>query len=121
MIAEYGLSLLGGQDASPRVVVFMLVLIGGTITNVMQNNAVVAIMLPIAITMAQTMGVDAMPMAVAVVFGASFAFATPIGTAPMTMSLAAGYRFSDYVKVGGLCNILVIVVTGLCIPLLYSF
>ena len=121
VLAEYGLSLLGGQDASPRVVVFMLVLIGGIITNVMQNNAVVAIMLPIAITMAQTMGVDAMPMAVAVVFGASFAFATPIGTAPMTMSLAAGYRFSDYIKVGGLCNILVIVVTGLCIPLLYSF
>lgn len=121
VIAEKVLGLFGGVNADPYLLVFLIVLIGGMFTNVMQNNAVVAILLPIAITMGQTLGVNTLPFVVAVIYSSSFAFATPIGTAPMTMSLTAGYRFADYVKVGGLCELLAIVATGLCIPLFYPF
>ena len=120
-IAEIALALLGGAHASPHIVLLALILIGGVFTNVMQNNAVVAILLPIAITMAQTLGCSTLPFSVAVVFGASFAFATPIGTAPLTMSLSAGYRFGDYVRVGGLCELLVLLATAVCIPIFYPF
>ena len=121
ILAEKALGLFGGSEANPYVGVFMIGLIGGLFTNVMQNNAVVAILLPIAITMSQTMSVNSLPFVAAVIYSASFAFATPIGTAPMTMSLSAGYRFMDYIKIGGLCELLAILVTGLCIPLFYPF
>ncbi|MGI6463893.1 MAG: SLC13 family permease [Candidatus Scatomorpha sp.] len=121
VIAENLLSLFGGSNANPHVILAVIVLIGGAFTNVMQNNAVIAILLPIALMMAQKMGVNTLPFAAAVVYSASFACATPIGTAPMTMSLAAGYRFTDYLKIGGLCELFAVIATIIFVPVIYPF
>lgn len=123
VMANALLGLFGGKSADPFIIICALVFIGGLFTNVMQNNAVIAILLPIAITMAQELqgGVNVLPFVCAVIYSSSFACATPIGTAPMTMSLAAGYRFSDYIKIGGLCELLVVIITAITIPVLYPF
>ena len=54
----------------------------------------------------------------AVAIAANIGYATPISTPPITMTLSAGYRFKDYVKVGGLLNLLAIVLMIALLPLI---
>jgi len=92
------------------------------LTEMVTNNAVAVVMTPIAIGVAQTLGVDARPFVVAVMFGASAAFATPIGYQTNTIVYApGGYRFSDYVKVGLPLNLSLAVVVCLVVPYLWPF
>ncbi len=65
------------------------------------NSAAAAIIFPIAWSIAVKSGVPIMPIAYAVVFGASAGFATPIGYQTNIMVYGpGGYRFKDYLKVG---------------------
>lgn len=80
------------------------------LTETVTNNAVAVIMTPIAIGLAEVLGLDARQLVVAVMFGASASFATPIGYQTNTLVYgAANYRFMDFVKIGLPMN----VVTGL--------
>ena len=69
-------SLRGLPDWALVLCVF---LIAGTLTEMVSNNAVAVIVTPVAIGLAQTMGVDPRPLVVTVMFAASASFATPIG------------------------------------------
>ncbi|MBO5493970.1 MAG: hypothetical protein J5974_11640 [Pyramidobacter sp.] len=46
----------------------------------------------------------------------NLATATPVGTTAVTMTLPAGYKYMDYVKVGGLLNIILLIVACLFCP-----
>lgn len=74
------------------------------LSNFMSNNSAVAVMAPMAIQIAETFGVDAMAFVMACAIGANISLATPICTANITMTTSCGYRFKDYVIVGGLYN-----------------
>jgi len=92
------------------------------LTEMVTNNAVAVVMTPIAIGVAETLGVDARPFVVAVMFGASAAFATPIGYQTNTIVYApGGYRFLDYVKVGLPLNMSLAVIVCLVIPEFWPF
>ena len=54
------------------------------------------------------------------IIGCNLSFTTPVGTAPVTMTLVGGYRFMDYVKVGGPLNVILLVATIFLIPLIYG-
>jgi len=91
-------------------------------THLLSNNATAILLLPIAITAAQSLGVDPRPFIIAVCFGASACFATPIGYQTNLLVYGpGGYRFSDYLKLGIPLNLLVLVLGSLFIPLIWPF
>ena len=95
-------------------------LIAGVLTELVSNNAVAVIMTPVAIGLAQTMGVDARPLVVAVMFAASAAFATPIGYQTNTLVYGpGGYRFADFLRVGVPLNLLMAVTVTTVVPFLW--
>lgn len=94
--------------ASPFVLLLMLYAVTSILTEVVTNNAVAVIVTPIAIGLAGVTGVDPRPLVIAVMFGASASFATPIGYQTNTLVYgAANYRFTDFLKIGLPMNVAV--------------
>ena len=92
------------------------------LTELISNNAVAVLLTPIAFEIAATMGVDARPFAVAVMFGCSASFATPIGYQTNTYVFGAGgYRFMDFPRVGAPLNLILWVAASVLIPIFWPF
>ena len=91
------------------------------LTNVVSNNAAAVIGTPIAINVANQLGVPVEPFILAVIFGANMSFATPIGyqTNLLLMS-AGGYKFSDFVRVGIPLTVIMWLAFSLILPMLYD-
>jgi di/tricarboxylate transporter len=98
-LAERVLSALG--EASPAMVLSAFVLLIALLTNVMSNNAVAVLFTPIAVGVADGLGVSVEPFAVGIIIAASCAFATPIGYQTNLLVMAPGnYRFGDFARAG---------------------
>jgi di/tricarboxylate transporter len=90
-------------------------------TSFASNNAAAAIMFPIALGTAASVGGDPMPFVMAVLFAASADFATPIGYQTNLMVAGpGGYRFTDYLRIGLPLNMLAWVTTVLMLGLWYE-
>jgi di/tricarboxylate transporter len=114
------LSLSSG--ASPVLVLSGVMLLTSICTHILSNNATAILLLPIAISAAQSLGVDPKPFIVAVCFGASACFATPIGYQTNLLVYGpGGYRFSDYLKLGIPLNLLVMGMASFFIPMIWPF
>ncbi len=89
------------QSMSPTWVLALLMLLMAVMTNVISNNAAAVIGTPIAISIAQEMGMPLEPFVLAVLFGANLSFITPMAykTNLLVMN-AGGYKFNDFVRVG---------------------
>jgi di/tricarboxylate transporter len=91
-------------------------------TEMVSNNAVAVVLAPIVIQIAAAIDVSPVPFLVAVMFGASASFATPIGYQTNTYVFGAGgYHFKDFVKIGVPLNLLLWIVCSALIPLLWPF
>ena len=83
----------------------------------MSNNAVAVVVTPIAVGLAQVLGLDPRPLVVAVMVAASASFATPIGyQTNMLVYGPGGYRFTDFMRVGIPLNLSVGVLASALIP-----
>jgi len=73
----------------------------GLLTNFVSNNAAAAIGTPLAVSLAQALGVPPEPFVLAVLFGCNLCYLTPMGyqTNLLVMN-AGGYRFADFLRVG---------------------
>jgi len=90
------------------------------LTNFMSSTAAASILIPIGAFAAIGAGLDVRPAVMIVAVSTNIGYATPISTPPMTMALRGGYRFMDYVKVGGLFNLLAFGLVLLLIPLVFG-
>lgn len=119
-VAQHALGWLSGYG--PVVTLAAIYLLTALMTEVMSNNAAAVLVVPIAISTAESMGVDAKPFLVAVAFAASTSFATPVGYQTNTMVYTAGgYRFSDFPKIGVPLNLLFWAMAVILIPRYFPF
>jgi di/tricarboxylate transporter len=78
-----------------------LMLVIALLTEIVTNNAAAVLGTPVAMFIAQRLGVPPEPFVLAVLFGANMSYLTPIGYQTNLMVLSAGgYRFSDFFRVG---------------------
>lgn len=118
MIADSFINLVG-KDASPFVIFAALIFICMLLTQFMSNTATVAMLVPIALFICKDMGYNPYTFAMGLIFASNMSFSTPVATTPLTMTLVGGYKFVDYVKIGGAFNVLCyFMVLGL-VPLVF--
>lgn len=108
------------QGLPPIAALAAVYFLGLVLTEFLSNNAVAVIYTPIAMHLAVTLGLDPRPFAVAVMFSASVAFATPIGYQTHMMVYGpGGYKFSDFLRLGVPLDIVTGIVAVLTIPLIW--
>jgi di/tricarboxylate transporter len=91
-------------------------------TELITNNAAAVLIFPIAAATAAAAGLDVRPFAVAVMFGASASFLTPIGYQTNTMVYGrGGYRFGDYARLGLPLTLIMLAAVVLIVPRVWSF
>jgi di/tricarboxylate transporter len=120
MIAGHVVSLM--KDMGPVAILAGIYLLASLLTEVVTNNAVAILLTPVVVSIAASMGVDARPFIVAIMFGASASFLTPIGYQTNTYVYGAGgYRFSDFIRIGLPLNLLLWTAATLLIPKFWPF
>ena len=116
------ISFVGMTSALPTAMILSaFLLLMAVLTNVVSNNAAAVIGTPIAIGIAQQLGVPAEPFILATLFGANMSFATPYGYQTNLLILSAGgYKFSDFMRVGIPLTIIMWIGFSLILPFLYD-
>lgn len=101
----------------PRAVLAGFYLSAMVLSEFMSNSATALLLAPVAFASAQQMGVNPMPLLVAVTFGASAAFAMPIGYQTSLMIYGpGGYRFRDFLRMGLVLDLLLTAIALWLIP-----
>lgn len=104
----------------PTAVIATFYLFTTILTSIMSNNATAVVLTPIALLTADQLGINPTALVVAVMFGASAGFMTPISYQTNTLVYGpGGYRFADFLKVGAPLNLLLTVTAAILIPLLW--
>ncbi|MEM9010401.1 MAG: SLC13 family permease [Pseudomonadota bacterium] len=108
------------MDLSPFFLVWSIYLLTSILTEMVSNNAVAVVVTPVAIALAETIGVDPRPLVVAVMVAASASFATPIGYQTNTLVYGpGGYKFTDFVRIGAPLNLSLGLLSAVLIPLFW--
>ncbi|MGL5510205.1 MAG: SLC13 family permease [Microcoleaceae cyanobacterium] len=114
------LVMAGGHLSGYWILVFFY-LATSFLTEILSNNAAVVLMIPVAVEVAKTLGLNPLAFMYAVTFAASNSYLTPIGYQTNTMVYApGGYKFLDFTKVGLPLNIILTILTPLLIVWLYG-
>ena len=111
--------LAGGSARTGLALVFGLTMI---LAAVITAKAAAVLVLPIALQIAAQLGISPMPLVIAVMIAAATSVATPIGYPTNLMVLGpGGYRFVDYLKIGGPLSLIIWVMCVWLIPQIWPF
>ena len=92
------------------------------LTEILSNAAVAVLLTPVAVALAESLGVSPRPFLVAVMMAASAAFATPFGYQTNVLVYQMGrYSYLDFVRIGLPLNLITWVAGSLAIPLFFPF
>lgn len=113
--------LVGAVEGhGPWLIVGGVYLFTSLFTEILSNNAAAVLVTPIALGVATQLGIDPKPLLIAVAFGASASFATPIGYQTNALVMGpGGYRFLDYVRFGLPLNLVLAVAAAFLIPVFW--
>ncbi len=121
LIADTVVNMMG-DNPNPYVLTAVLFLISNVLTQFMSNTASAALLAPIGISIAQSIGADPKPVLMALGIAASMAFATPMATPPNTLVLGPGnFSFNDYAKVGVPLCVISWIACVIIIPIFWPF
>lgn len=120
LIADFTINLFGGENASPIILLAVGIFIATMLTNFASNTATSAMLTPIFMNIALQFGLNPLVFVVPIVVSAGNATFTPVGTSAVTMTLQAGYRYNDYVKVGLPITIVLMIIAMIVSPLVYG-
>jgi di/tricarboxylate transporter len=111
---------LGGD--SPWLALVMVYVTAMIFTELMSNNAAAVLVFPIAWATATSLGCSPMPFVIATIMAASCGFATPLGYQTNLMVYGpGGYLFTDYLRFGGILNLVVAAITITIVPIVWPF
>lgn len=112
--------LLNVCGTNPIVVLCAICFLGTFITEFISNTACAAMFYPIAYQAAVTLDVNPLTFCVALMIAVSSSFATPIGSPThMLVYGVGGYRFTDFMKIGLLMNIIILAANIFIVTLLF--
>jgi di/tricarboxylate transporter len=119
-LADLYLALTAGL--APNLILSGLILLMALLTNIVSNNAAAVIGTPVAMSIANGLGLPAEAFVLAVLFGANMSYATPMAykTNLLVMN-AGGYTFGDFVRIGLPLTLIMWLVLSWLLPRLYGF
>jgi di/tricarboxylate transporter len=119
-LADVYLALTAGL--APNLILSGLILLMALLTNIVSNNAAAVIGTPVAISIADNLGLPAEAFVLAVLFGANMSYATPMAyqTNLLVMN-AGGYTFGDFVRIGLPLILVMWLALSWLLPRLYGF
>ena len=103
----------------PMVLLGSFFLFTAILTQPMANAACALIIAPIAINVANQLQVNPRAFAITIAIAASCTFPTPLEAVTAIIYGPGKYRFTDYVRVGGLLTIVIMIVTLLVVPIFW--
>ncbi|MFQ6608578.1 MAG: SLC13 family permease [Fidelibacterota bacterium] len=119
-IADLG--LVFRNDVTPYVSLSMIFLVSTLLTSFISNNAAAIVLVPIALAIAELLGVSARPFVFAICFGTSTSFMTPMGYQTNLMVYGPGrYKFNDFIKAGTPLTLIFWMIASIFIPLFWPF
>jgi di/tricarboxylate transporter len=110
------------QGLGPQLALALFYAVTLLLTEVLSNAAVAVLLTPVAVALAESLGVSPQPFIVGVMMAASAAFATPFGYQTNVLVYEMGrYSYMDFVRVGLPLNLLTGVAAVLAIPAFFPF
>ncbi|TCP59740.1 di/tricarboxylate transporter [Rhodovulum bhavnagarense] len=120
-MAAAGLIALAGE-ASPRVLLAAIFLTTSLFSLFISNTATAVLMAPVAMAVADSLGISPYPFAMTVALAASAAFMTPVSSPVNTLVLGpGGYRFVDFVRIGLPFSAITLAVVIAMVPVILPF
>ena len=105
---------------NPLVVMTAVCFVGTFVTELISNTAAGAMFFPIMYEAAERMGYEPFPFLVALMVSVSSSFATPIGSPThMLVYGPGGYRFSDFMRIGLLMNLVILAANIFIVNIVY--
>ncbi|MBR6319589.1 MAG: anion permease [Prevotella sp.] len=105
---------------NPLVVMTAICLVGTFITEFISNTAAGAMFFPIMYEAAEKLGYEPYPFLIALMISVSSSFATPIGSPThMLVYGPGGYRFSDFMRIGLLMNLIILTANIFIVNIIY--
>ncbi len=119
IIADIVIGVCGPLAESAFGMCVVLMFVSTILSNFTSNNATIGICVPIALSIAQALGADPAVFVLCCAVGTNLSVATPMCTAPITITASAGYRFKDYFRYGGIQNALAFIGTVIALKIFY--
>lgn len=121
IVAELAIKLIG-NTSSPYVFTGLLFVISAILTQFLSNTGTAGVLMPIGLSIAQSMDADPRAVIMAIALGCAASFATPIASPSNTIVTGPGQlTFMDWVKVGSPLVIIGLVLSLLILPLVFPF